>query len=147
MPHSARQQGLHLILPRLRPSELPPARPELAHGDKLYTHLALKERAENGWVNAMLFNNAYLTGATRISGWIGNFCDRGLVLLLLAAHGAGRWLFATSGAKHETQVRLSALAALLHWGNALLFVILLITGISMHYSERARRRLASGLMS
>jgi hypothetical protein len=62
---------------------------------KLYTHLALKERAENGWVNAMLFNNAYLTGATR-NQWLdwGTFAIAGLVLLLLAAHGAGRWLFA-----------------------------------------------------
>jgi len=41
----------------------------------------------------------------------------------------------TSGAKHETQVRLSALAALLALGQRFALVILLITGISMHYSE------------
>jgi hypothetical protein len=62
---------------------------------KLYTHLALKERAENGWVNAILFNNAYLTGATR-NKWLdwGTLGITALVLLLLGAHGTGRWLFA-----------------------------------------------------
>ena len=91
------QQGLHLILPKaqaLRNCATCHAQNSLMV-TKLYTHLALKERAENGWVNAMLFNNAYLTGATR-NKWLdwGTFAIAGLVLLLLVAHGTGRWLFA-----------------------------------------------------
>jgi len=62
---------------------------------KLYSHLALKERAEHGWVNAILFNNSYLSGATR-NKWLdwGTFGLTGLVFLGVAAHGTGRWLFA-----------------------------------------------------
>lgn len=62
---------------------------------RLYIHLALKERAENGWVNAILFNNAYVTGATRNRwlDWI-TFLLTALVLLAVAAHGAGRWIMA-----------------------------------------------------
>ena len=62
---------------------------------KLYTHLALKERSERGWVNAILFNNAYLTGATR-NKWLdwGTFGLAGLTFLGVAAHGIGRLLFA-----------------------------------------------------
>jgi hypothetical protein len=91
------QQGLHRILPKaqaLRNCATCHARNSLMV-TKLYTHLALKERAENGWVNAMLFNNAYLTGATR-NKWLdwGTFALTGIVLLLLAAHGGGRWLSA-----------------------------------------------------
>jgi len=62
---------------------------------KLYTHLALQERAERGWVNAILFNSAYLTGATR-NKWLdwGTLGLAGLTVLGVAAHGIGRWLFA-----------------------------------------------------
>jgi hypothetical protein len=62
---------------------------------KLYAHLALKERAQYGFVNAILFNNAYLTGANR-NKWLdwGAFGLAGLVLLGVAAHGLGRWAFA-----------------------------------------------------
>jgi hypothetical protein len=91
------QQGLHLILPKsqaLRNCATCHAKNSLLV-TKLYTHLALKERAENGWLNAVLFNNAYLTGATR-NRWLdwGTFAMAGLTLLLVGAHGAGRWLFA-----------------------------------------------------
>jgi hypothetical protein len=60
---------------------------------KLYAHLAQRERAESGWVNAVLFNNAYVVGATR-NRWL----DATLLALLgvlvvgLAMHGGGRWL-------------------------------------------------------
>jgi hypothetical protein len=62
---------------------------------KLYTHLALKERAEHGEVNAILLNNAYVIGANR-NKWLdwGTVGLAGLVLLGVAAHGAGRWLIA-----------------------------------------------------
>ena len=62
---------------------------------KLYSHLALKERAEHGWINSVLFNNAYLVGATR-NRWIdwGMWIVAGLTILGVAAHGAGRWFAA-----------------------------------------------------
>lgn len=62
---------------------------------KLYTHLALRERAEYGWANAIFFNNAYLTGANR-NRWL----DSGTLLLALltamgaAAHAIGRLISA-----------------------------------------------------
>lgn len=61
---------------------------------KLYMHLALKERAEYGWANAIFLNNAYLTGANR-NRWL----DLGTLLLALltaigaSAHGIGRLIF------------------------------------------------------
>jgi hypothetical protein len=63
---------------------------------KLYSHLAQRERAEHGWVNAILFNNSYLSGATR-NRWLdwGAFGLAGLTLLGVAAHGIGRWLMAS----------------------------------------------------
>jgi hypothetical protein len=62
---------------------------------KLYAHLALKERAQQGFVNAILINNAYLVGANR-NKWFdwGAFGLAGLLLVGVAAHGLGRWAFA-----------------------------------------------------
>ncbi len=91
------EQTVHLILPKSQ------ALTDCAacHGKnsllatKLYTHLALKERAEHGWVNAMVFNNAYLTGAIR-NTWLDwtTLALAGLVVFGVAAHGIGRLLFA-----------------------------------------------------
>jgi len=91
------QQGVHDILPKseaLRDCSGCHAQNSLLV-TKLYTHLALQERAERGWVNAILFNSAYLTGATR-NRWLdwGALGLAGLTLLGVAAHGTGRWLFA-----------------------------------------------------
>jgi len=63
---------------------------------KLYSHLAVKERADHGWANAILFNNSYLSGATR-NRWLdwGTLGLTGLVFLGVGAHGIGRWLFAS----------------------------------------------------
>ncbi|HVN18800.1 MAG TPA: cytochrome c3 family protein [Terriglobales bacterium] len=91
------EQTVHLILPKSEALRDCAA----CHGKnsllttKLYTHLALKERTERGWANAMLFNNAYLTGAIR-NRWL-DWATLGLAALLvlgIAAHGVGRWLFA-----------------------------------------------------
>jgi len=60
---------------------------------KLYAYLSLKEQTERGWLNAVLFNNAYLVGATR-NRWL----DWATVALTaatvggVAIHAAGRWL-------------------------------------------------------
>jgi len=91
------QQTVHLILPKseaLRDCNVCHAQNSLLV-TKLYTHLALKERAQYGFVNAILFNNAYLTGAIR-NRWLdwGAFGLAVLTLLGLAAHGLGRWAFA-----------------------------------------------------
>jgi hypothetical protein len=60
---------------------------------KLYSHLALKERAEEGWLNAVLFNNAYLIGATR-NRWLdwAMWILAGLTIFGVGAHAAGRWV-------------------------------------------------------
>jgi len=60
---------------------------------KLYAHLAVKERAEHGWLNAVLFNTAYVTGATR-NRWLdwGTFGLTAVTILGIGVHGAGRWL-------------------------------------------------------
>jgi len=91
------QQTVHLILPKseaLRDCNACHAQNSLLV-TKLYTHLALKERAQYGFVNAILFNNAYLTGAIR-NRWLdwGAFGLAALTLLGVAAHGLGRWVLA-----------------------------------------------------
>ncbi len=91
------QETVHLILPKseaLRDCASCHGKNSLL-ATKLYTHLALKERAEHGWANAILFNNAYLTGATR-NRWLdwGALALAGLTILGVAAHGIGRMLFA-----------------------------------------------------
>jgi hypothetical protein len=65
---------------------------------KLYTQQALKERAERGWINEILFNNAYLTGGTR-NKWLdlATVLLAGFLLVFIAAHAAGRWLFGRQG--------------------------------------------------
>jgi len=62
---------------------------------KLYFSLALPAHADNGWVNAVLFNNVYLTGATR-NRWLdwGTLALTGITFLGVAAHGLGRYLLA-----------------------------------------------------
>jgi hypothetical protein len=90
------QENLHLIVPKsqaARDCAVCHAKNSIL-ATKLYTHLAVKERAEHGWANAIFFNNAYLTGANR-NHWL----DLGSVLLALltvigaAAHGIGRLIF------------------------------------------------------
>lgn len=60
---------------------------------KLYAYLAWKERAERGWLNAVLFNNAYVTGATR-NWWLdwATLIMTGMTIVGIALHAAGRWL-------------------------------------------------------
>jgi hypothetical protein len=62
---------------------------------RLYAFLAVQRRAEHGWVNEILFNEAYVTGAIR-NRWLdwATLGLTGLTVLGVAAHGAGRWLFA-----------------------------------------------------
>ena len=91
------QQTVHLVLPKseaVRDCTICHAKNSML-ATKLYAHLALKERAEHGFVNAILFNNAYLTGANR-NRWLdwGALGLAGLTLLGVAAHGLGRWAFA-----------------------------------------------------
>ena len=96
--HAAKgHENLHLIVPKsqaVRDCVICHAKNSMLV-TKLYTHLAVKERAEHGWANAIFFNNAYLTGANR-NHWL----DLGSVLLALltvigaAAHGIGRSIFA-----------------------------------------------------
>ncbi len=61
---------------------------------KFDEYLAKKERAEKGWLNAALYNNAYLTGATR-HRWLdwGTFLLTALTLAGIGIHALGRWFF------------------------------------------------------
>jgi hypothetical protein len=62
---------------------------------KLYEYRARRERAEWGWLNSVLFNNAYVVGATR-NRWL-DWATLSLTAVLvagLAMHGGGRWLCA-----------------------------------------------------
>ena len=67
---------------------------------KLYAHLARQERAERGWLNAVLFNNAYLVGATR-NWWLdwATVAVTAMVVIGIAIHAAGRWLAVRSRRK------------------------------------------------
>jgi hypothetical protein len=60
---------------------------------KLYVHLAAQERAEKGWMNSVLFNTAYVTGATR-NRWLdwGTLGLAGLTVVGVSMHALGRWL-------------------------------------------------------
>jgi len=62
---------------------------------KLYAYLSWKERAERGWLNAVLFNNAYLVGATR-NRWLdwATLALTSMTVVGVAIHGTGRWLCA-----------------------------------------------------
>jgi hypothetical protein len=64
---------------------------------KLYLSLALPAPTDNGWVNAILFNDVYLTGATR-NRWLdwGTLALTCITLLGVGAHGIGRYLVARS---------------------------------------------------
>ncbi|HEY2773265.1 MAG TPA: cytochrome c3 family protein [Candidatus Binatia bacterium] len=60
---------------------------------ELYTHEATLQRSEKGWLNSVLFNTAYVTGATR-QVWL-DWATLGLAVLVVlgvAAHGGGRWI-------------------------------------------------------
>lgn len=91
------QQTVHLILPAaeaVKDCATCHARTSML-ATKLYAHLASKERAERGWLNAIIFNNAYVVGATR-NRWLdwAMFGLGGVFVAGLTAHGAGRWLCA-----------------------------------------------------
>lgn len=91
------EQTMHLILPKseaVKDCATCHAQNSML-ATKLYAHLALKERTQQGFVNAILINNAYLVGANR-NRWLdwGAFGLAGLLLLGVAAHGLGRWVFA-----------------------------------------------------
>lgn len=90
-------KSVHLILPKeqaLRDCNACHSKDSLLI-KKLYTQQALKERAERGWINEILFNNAYLTGGTR-NKWLdwATVLLAGFLLFFIAAHAAGRLLFA-----------------------------------------------------
>jgi thiosulfate reductase cytochrome b subunit len=107
---------------------------------KFDEYLAKKERAEKGWLNAALYNNAYLTGATR-HRWLdwGTFLLTALTLAGIGIHALGRWFSAISGGLEKMSgTRAYPLwLRVWHWANATLFLTLLVTGLRMHYSAPA----------
>jgi hypothetical protein len=91
------QQTLHLILPKSEAiRDCTPCHSQNSlMVSRLYAFLAVQRRAEHGGVNAILFNEAYVTGAIR-NRWLdwATLGLTGLTALGVAAHGVGRWLFA-----------------------------------------------------
>jgi hypothetical protein len=96
--HTARdERTLHLILPAsaaVRDCAACHARTSMLV-TKLYEYRARRERAESGWLNSVLFNTAYVVGATR-NRWLdwATLSLTGIVVAGLVLHGGGRWLCA-----------------------------------------------------
>ncbi|MBI3207772.1 MAG: cytochrome c3 family protein [Candidatus Solibacter usitatus] len=60
---------------------------------KLYKHIAARQRSQEGMVNAVIFNNAYMIGATKFE-WLDRISILlfGMTVAAVFVHGAGRRL-------------------------------------------------------
>ncbi len=88
------QETIHLILPAAqaqRECVSCHSRDSLLMA-KLYKHTAKEERMKAGVVNAVMFNNAYMIGATKV-GWLDTWSLAifGLAMAGIMLHGLGRW--------------------------------------------------------
>ncbi|MEO5350275.1 MAG: cytochrome b/b6 domain-containing protein [Magnetococcus sp. YQC-3] len=110
---------------------------------KLYLYQASEERQKVGFVNALVLNNAYVIGMTRNLwlDWAG-LAILGLAAVTLLGHGLARWLLARPGSHHEAEHPRSGEGVELypvwlriwHWSNALSFIILIVSGVSLHFA-------------
>ena len=94
-----------------------------------------KADSELGFMNAKLLDDKYVTGITQ-TPWLNSKFIQILTIILLAigAHALLR-VFGTK-AKYEDEPEIAMFPALVriwHWANVILFVVLIITGFSMHY--------------
>ncbi|MFC1477666.1 cytochrome b/b6 domain-containing protein [candidate division KSB1 bacterium] len=103
---------------------------------KLYRHRVGEERRRSGFINSIVLNDAYIVGMTR-----NIYLDRvitaifAMVLLVIILHAAGRLTTRKERpgpAVHVVHYQLWL--RLWHWCSAALFILLIITGLSLHYS-------------
>jgi len=90
-----------------------------------------------GFMNAGLFSDKYITGITQTPVLNARFLQLlAAVLLVVVIHSLLR-MFGTKAAAHGGQlVTMFPLPIRLwHWINAILFVILIVTGFSMHFAQ------------
>ncbi len=89
------------------------------------------------------FSKGYMPGLPKAGGFDA-FARYALVLLLalIAAHVAGRLMGAKAAAGAEASARrvfvYPAFVRASHWLNALLFIVLLVTGLSVHFTGASR---------
>lgn len=106
--------------------------------DKLNSLGGIPAQQEVQWVNGSLFKNSYLIGANgdvrldRAIMWLA-----AALLLILALHGLLRLVISKTqpgGQWHKTYLY-TLPVRIWHWLNALCFILLLISGIAMHFSQ------------
>ena len=104
----------------------------------LYVHRAREERSTYGFANSVILGENYVIGVTR-----NPLLDRlSLILLGLTVVGAvGHGLLRMSFNKPRTLELIHRVylypvwLRLWHWFNAVLFVVLILTGLSMHFAD------------
>ena len=106
--------------------------------EKLNSLGGIPAQQEIQWVNGSLFNNSYLIGANgdvrldRAIMWLA-----AALLIMLALHGLLRLLISktqSGGQWHKTYLY-TLPVRIWHWLNALCFILLLVSGIAMHFSQ------------
>ncbi len=104
----------------------------------LYKYVSLEERERYGFVNAVIFNESYVVGSTR-----NKLLDRLSVIFLLATvvgiagHGVLRLILDPSKLMppNRRYYLYPAWLRMWHWLNSIGFIVLNVTGLSMHFSD------------
>ncbi len=104
--------------------------------DKLYRYRADDERQKYGFMNSIALNNAYIIGMTR-----NIYLDSISVILFavvltgIAIHGIARVVFSKKKPALEKQAfQYSPWLRNWHWINVKLFLLLIISGLSLHFA-------------
>lgn len=104
----------------------------------LYKFELQKERAESGFFNSIILNNSYIIGANR-NYYLNvlSFVFFGLTLAALGIHG---YFYAgsrkkKSSAKVHKEYFYPIYIRIWHWSNALIFIVLIFSGITLQYAS------------
>lgn len=132
----------HLILPKENAVkncvECHSANSILTH--TLYKFETASEREKQGFVNAVILNNSYVVGATRNYYLnILSFLIFGFTLIGVTGHGILVWRANKKHHSHEIsekQYFYPLWLRIWHWINALLFVALIVSGITLQYANQ-----------
>ncbi len=139
---SAEEPGVaHNILPKTEAVrncvECHSTESRLAH--TLYKFQTQSERSEAGFFNAVIMNNSYVIGATRNYYLnILSFIIFGVTLIALSVHGwnyAGAKKRKTTKAKIHREYFYPLWLRSWHWVNAILFLLLIFSGITLQYAS------------